>query len=123
MRRNKAMVEEYDKGGGLNRLKDDIFYINPWYRWQRGKHLHKITISKSVLQKAEEGNIPVLLHLAKTRLGWSEATLAEPTEAEQLLGLEAGEESTGNIEDISDSELDKQVQEALRVIDVEIEAD
>ena len=120
MRRNKSMVEEYDKEGGLSRLKDDIFYINPWYRWQRGKHLHKLTISKSVLDKAQEGNIPILLHLAKTRLGWTETAPVAIPETEQVLGLEGGEESTNNIEDISDSELDKAVAEALKVIDVDV---
>ena len=119
MRRNKSMVEEYDNEGGLSRLKDDIFYINPWYRWQRGKHLHKLTISKSVLEKAEEGNIPILLHLAKTRLGWTETAPVYAPEADQVLGLEAGGEVTGNIEDITDNELDKAVAEALKVIDVE----
>jgi len=115
MRRSKTMVEDYDKGGGKDYLKDDIFYINPWYRWQRGKHTHKITISKGVLKKASEGNIAVLLHLAKTRLGWSESLIKQNIPESEVMAVAEAVE-TKALDELSDDDLEKQVRKALETL-------
>lgn len=97
--------------------RHEYLYPNIWWRWSRGRHAHKLLISNKIMEKVHEGNVPLLLHLAKTRLGWVEKEFTQDEKALVEIRLKADNITSQHLEDMTDVELEVKVNDALKAIE------
>ena len=97
--------------------RHEYLYTNIWWRWSRGRHAHKLLISNKIMEKVQEGNVPLLLHLAKTRLGWIEREFTHDEKNIVEMKLKDDNITSQHLEDMSDAQLEIKVNEALKAIE------